>query len=93
MGRLMRLKRGALDVVEDTKQEFLANFIEAGVPVVQAYADHFTDTVKAQAAAESGWCKIRDALVIPAAVKIGLYIGKQILTMVAGKTQGAAQTA
>lgn len=34
MGRLMRLKRGALDVVEDTKQEFLANFIEAGVPVV-----------------------------------------------------------
>lgn len=92
-GALDALKDGALDVVEDTKQEFLANFIEAGVPVVEAYADHFTDTVKAQAADEAGWCKIRDALVIPAAVKIGLYVGKQILTMVAGKTQGAAQTA
>ena len=88
-GALDALKDGALDVVEDTKQEFLANFIEAGVPVVEAYAD----TVKAQAADEAGWCKIRDALVIPAAVKIGLYVGKQILTMVARKTQGAAQTA
>lgn len=33
-GALDALKEGALDVVEDTKQEFLANFIEAGVPVV-----------------------------------------------------------
>lgn len=38
-GALEAIKEGAVDVVEETKQEFLANFLEAGVPVVEAYAE------------------------------------------------------
>lgn len=93
-GALEAMKQGALNVVEETKQEFLKNFIEAGVPVIEAYADLFVNTVKAQAANENGWNKIRDAIVIPAAVKILLYAGKQILSLIpTGTTSEQAQNA
>ena len=87
-GALDAMRGGAMNVVEETKQNFLQNFIEAGVPVVEEYADQFTAKVKEQAANEEGWTKIRDAIVIPFAVQIGLYIGKQILQTV--QTQTAA---
>lgn len=83
------LKDGAMNVAEDTKQTFLNNFIEAGLPVVEQYAAQFVDGVKAQAANEQGWTKIRDAVVIPFAVQIGLYVGKQLITLVEGKTAEA----
>ena len=88
-GALEALKEGAIEVGEETKQEFLNNFIESGIPVVEAYAAQFVTNVKKQAAEESGWCKIRDLLVIPFAVQIGLYIGKQILQTVQQQTAAA----
>lgn len=89
-GALDAMKQGALNVVEETKQEFLKNFVEAGVPVVEEYADLFVAKVKEQAANESGWNKIRDAVVIPFSVQIGLYVGKQILTLVESNTTATA---
>ena len=89
-GAIDAMKQGALNVVEETKQQFLANFIEAGVPVIEEYAVRFTAEVKEQAAGENGWTKIRDAVAIPLAVQIGLYIGKQILQTVQVQTQTAA---
>ena len=88
-GALDALKQGALNVVEETKQQFLANFLEAGVPVVEEYAAQFTAKVKEQATNETGWTKIRDAIVIPFAVQIGIYIGKQILQTVQQQTAAA----
>ena len=63
-GALDAMKQGALDVVEETKQQFMANFIEAGVPVVEEYANEFVARVKEQSANETGWTKIRDAVMI-----------------------------
>ena len=88
-GALDAMKQGTMNVVEETKQSFLQNFIEAGVPVIEQYAAQFVATVKAQAENETGWCKIRDAFVIPFAVQIGLYIGKQILQTVQQQTAAA----
>lgn len=88
-GALDAMKHGALDVVEETKQQFVTNFIEAGVPVVEEYAAQFTAKVKEQSANETGWTKIRDAIVIPFAVQIGLYVGKQILQTVQTQTAAA----
>ena len=88
-GALDAMKHGALNVTEETKKQFLANFIEAGVPVVEEYAAQFTAKVKEQSANEAGWTKIRDAIVIPFAVQIGLYIGKQILQTVQTQTTAA----
>ena len=81
-GALDAMKQGALNVVEETKQQFMTNFIEAGVPVIEEYAAQFSAKVKEQSAGEEGWTKIRDAIVIPFAVQIGLYIGKHILQIV-----------
>ena len=88
-GALNAMKQGTLNVAEETKQQFLANFIEAGVPVIEEYAALFTGKVKEQSANETGWAKIRDAIVIPFAVQIGLYIGKQILQTVQAQTAAA----
>lgn len=88
-GALDAMKQGALNVAEETKQQFMTNFIEAGVPVIEEYATQFTAKVKEQAAGEAGWTKIRDAIVIPFAVQIGLYIGKQILQTVQTQTAAA----
>lgn len=81
------LKDGAFNVVEETKQAFLNNFIEAGVPVIEEYAAQFVASVKEQAKSESGWVKIRDVIVIPIAIEIMLYIGKEILKMVSTSTR------
>lgn len=81
------LKDGAFSVVEETKQAFLNNFIEAGVPVIEEYAAQFVASAKEQAKSESGWVKIRDRIVIPIAVEIVLYIGREILKTVSTSTQ------
>lgn len=86
-GALDALKDGALNVVEETKQKFLKNFIESGIPVIEEYAEKFIAEVTKQAKEESGWCKIRDAVVIPFAVKVLLYVGRQIINLVADKTK------
>lgn len=81
-GALDVLKEGAFDIVEETKQAFLNNFLEAGVPVVEGYAAQFVANVKEQAKAESGWVKIRDTIVIPLAVEIALHVGREIIKIV-----------
>ena len=83
---LEAMKEGALDVVEETKQKFLDNFIEAGMPAIKAYAELFSQTVQEQAKNETGWGKIRDMVVIPLAVKVALGVGNGVLNMVRGKT-------
>lgn len=83
---LEAMKEGALDVVEETKQKFLDNFIEAGMPAIKAYAELFSQTVQEQAKNETGWVKIRDMVVIPLAVKVALVVGNGVLNMVRGKT-------
>lgn len=88
-GALDAMKQGALNVAEGTKQQFMANFVEAGVPVIEEYAAQFTAKVKEQSENETGWTKIRDAIVIPFAAQIGLYIGKQILQTVQTQTAAA----
>lgn len=90
---LEAMKEGALDVVDETKQKFLDNFIEAGMPVIKAYAELFSATVQEQAKNETGWVKIRDMVVIPLAVKVALGVSSGILSMVQGKTGKAAATA
>ena len=88
-GALDAIKQGTLNVAEETKQQFLANFIEAGVPVIEEYAAQFSAKAKEQSTGEEGWSKIRDAIVIPFAVQIGIYIGKQILNTVHAQTSSA----
>lgn len=82
---LAEMKEGISDVTEETKQKFMDEAINAGIPVVEGYAEAFTAEVEKQSAEESGWCKIRDMLVIPALVKTLMWMAKRIVTHVAEK--------
>ena len=93
---LADIKGNALEVTENAKKDFLDTFTESAYPVIESYADSFTETVKKQAETESGWNKIRDAAIIPACVKIGLFVFKSIVSATvnaANNTDAATTTA
>lgn len=67
-------------VGKDIKQEFIEWLEQEGLAFLQAVADRVIAECKADAATEDGWCKIRDAFVIPAAINIGMYILNMVIT-------------
>lgn len=77
------------DVTEDVKQHVTSTLLREVMPVIENAVDSFCATTKEQSKMEPGWTKIRDAFVIPLAVQIGLYIGKQILQTVQQQTAAA----
>ena len=56
-----------------------------GVEFIETFADGVIDECKKDAETETGWCKIRDAFVLPIAIDGGVFI----LKMVLGKTSAA----
>ena len=64
---------------ELAKQELTKNLVDNVMPAVDAWVDKLADGLADEAKAESGWCKIRDAVVLPYVLKAITYIGKQAL--------------
>lgn len=71
-------------VGKDIKDKFIDWLVREGMAFLQAVADKVVAQCKADAGSESGWCKIRDAFVIPAAISIGMYV----LEMAVEKAKG-----
>ena len=68
------------DYVNDTaKTAFLTWVATRILPAVHDMADAYVGAVKASAKEESGWCKFRDIIVIPALVSSGLWLAEQIV--------------
>lgn len=74
------------EVTEQMKQEVMKQLVESILPSVTAVADNFVAKAKEQAKNESGWCKVRDMLVLPLVINSTLYIVKKILTKTLEKT-------
>lgn len=55
--------------------------------------DGFTDTVRKQSADETGWCKIRDAIVLPALIEGGLWLVELVLKKTIEKTTASSTVA
>lgn len=73
-----------LDTVGKTmKNDFVDWLGNEGVEFAQKFADKITEECKADAPNESGWCKIRDAVVVPVALNIAMYALKLTLTKAA----------
>lgn len=72
-------------VTEDAKQQFTGWLVETALPLADTAADKFIAQVQEQAKAETGWCKMRDLVVLPAVIRGGLYFTKIVL----GKTYKA----
>lgn len=68
------------DKVTDTmKDELVKWLLEVLLPMVKVAADDFVAQVKAQASSETGWCKIRDLVVLPFLIEGGLWLIEKVL--------------
>ena len=66
-------------VTDTAKTAFLTWVATRILPAVREMAEAYVGAVKASAGAESGWCKIRDIIVIPALVSAGIWLAEQIV--------------
>lgn len=74
------------EVTEQVKQNLTKQIVESILPAIKTAADSFTDKIKEQAKTETGWCKIRDLLVLPLVIEGAIYVGETVLTKTMEKT-------
>ena len=71
------------DYVTDTaKAAFLSRVKDKVLPSVREMAEAYIEAIKVSGKEETGWCKARDTLVIPALVSIGLWVTEQAVSKV-----------
>jgi hypothetical protein len=68
------------EITEEVKQDFTRWLRTNLLPALKPAAENFVDQVRAQAANESGWCKVRDVFVLPFVVEGGLWLIEKALT-------------
>ncbi len=73
------------EVGKDLKDRFVEWLEMEGVAFIQAFADSIIAECKADAPTETGWCKIRDAIIIPVALNIGMAILKLVIEKAANE--------
>ena len=70
-----------LDAVGKTmKNDFVCWLGNEGIDFAQKFVDRIIDECKTDAPTETGWCKIRDAFVVPIVLNIAMYVLKMVLT-------------
>lgn len=74
------------EVTEQVKQNLTKQIVESILPAIKTAADGFTAKIKEQAKAETGWCKIRDMLVLPLVINGVIYVVETVLTKTLEKT-------
>jgi hypothetical protein len=68
------------DITEDVKQHVTNTILSEVMPVIENAVDSFCATTKEQAKTETGWCKIRDGVVLPLLMQGGVYVVKLVLS-------------
>lgn len=77
------------DVTEDVKQHVTSTLLSEVMPVIENAVDNFCAATKEQAKTESGWCKIRDGVVLPLLMQGGVYVVKLVLSKTVAQTATA----
>lgn len=78
-------------VVNDLKNQLVSSLTSDGFPVIEEVANTFVGKIQEQAATEAGWNKIRDSVVLPLIIKLGLYMMKAVLAGSAKETTEPAK--
>ncbi|MBR1696432.1 MAG: hypothetical protein IJ709_13785 [Selenomonas sp.] len=66
--------------VGKTLKDRLVGWAETeGIEFIETFADGVIDECRKDAETETGWCKIRDAFVLPIAIDGGVFILKVVL--------------
>lgn len=68
------------DVTEQVKQNVTNAILNEVIPIIKNAVDSFVDKLKEQATNETGWCKLRDGVVLPIVMQGIVYVAKKILT-------------
>ncbi len=76
-------------VVDGLKDQLVSSLTSDGFPVIEELASTFVEKIQEQAKAEQGWTKIRDSVVLPLVIRVGLYMMKAVL---AGSNAKPAET-
>ena len=75
-----------LDEVGKTLKGNLNNWlVDEGLDIISKTADKGVDQCKRDAAQEPGWCKVRDAFVLPLAIQGGLTVLKVVIEKAAAE--------
>lgn len=69
-------------VTEEMKEAFSAWLLRELYPALKESGNKFVEQTKEQAKKEAGWCKIRDLIVLPLIVEIGLWTMEKSLTSI-----------
>lgn len=73
------------DVGNKVKEDFITWLTTEGIEFAQAFADEVAKECKHDAPNEKGWCKIRDGVVLPIALSVGMYVLRTVLTKAAAE--------
>lgn len=74
------------EVTEQTKQALTKQIIESILPAIKTAASSFTDKIKEQAKTETGWCKVRDLVILPLIIEGTICVAEMVLTKTLEKT-------
>ncbi len=74
------------EVTEQVKQNLTKQIVESILPAIKTAADGFTAKIKEQAKTETGWCKVRDMLVLPLVINGLIHVVETVLTKTMEKT-------
>ena len=69
----------SMSISEAAKQDLTKNLVNNVMPAVDAWVDKLAGGLTEEAKGESGWCKIRDGIVLPYALRALVYLGRQVL--------------
>lgn len=67
------------EVTEEMKKGVNSWLLDSALPIVRKAASEFTSQTRKQSADESGWCRIRDAFILPFAIEAGLWVAEKAL--------------
>jgi hypothetical protein len=73
----------AEEVGKELKDRFVGWAETEGINFIQAFADGVINECRKDAENESGWCRIRDGVILPVALNVGVYILTVVLTKAA----------
>jgi hypothetical protein len=60
-------------VTEEMKEAFSEWLLRELFPALDESGRKFVSQIKEQAKSESGWCKVRDLIVLPLIIEVGLW--------------------
>ncbi len=67
------------EVTEELKTKVTTVIVDEVFPGIEKAVDNFVEKIKQQAPNETGWCRIRDGIVLPLVLEGLVFVAKTVL--------------